>query len=131
LTTPTKIIGDENGQVTGIECIKMKLGEPGEDGRRRPIPTEGSEHTLKVDAVIKAIGQTRYMDLIDQFELEHRDGVVSINPETLQTSHEKVFACGDVVFGKGQGEAMVVSAAQQGKEAAYAVHKTLFSKETV
>lgn len=126
LTTPTKIIGDENGRVTGIECIKMKLGEPGEDGRRRPIPIEGSEFTLNVDAVIKAIGQSRYIDLIDQFGLEHNDGVVAVDPETLQTSNKKVFACGDVIFGKGQGEAMVVSAAQQGKEAAYAVHKMLF-----
>ncbi len=126
LTTPTKIIGDENGRVTGIECIKMELGEPGEDGRRRPVPIEGSEFTLKVDAVIKAIGQSRYIDLIDQFGLKHRDGVVTVDPETLQTSNEKVFACGDVIFGKGQGEAMVVSAAQQGKEVAYAVHKMLF-----
>ena len=45
---------------------------------------------------------------------------------TFQTSNEKVFACGDVIFGKGQGEAMVVSAAQQGKETAYAIHKLLF-----
>ena len=128
LTTPTKIIGDENGRVTGIECIKMELGEPGEDGRRRPVPIEGSEFILKVDAVIKAIGQTRYMDLIEQFGLQHNDGVVKVDAETLQTSNEKVFACGDVIFGKGQGEAMVVSAAEQGKEAAYAVHKKLFQQ---
>ena len=128
LTTPTKIIGDENGRVTGIECIKMELGEPGEDGRRRPVPIEGSEFILKVDAVIKAIGQTRYTDLIEQFGLQHNDGVVKVDAETLQTSNEKVFACGDVIFGKGQGEAMVVSAAEQGKEAAYAVHKKLFQQ---
>ncbi|MEI3611224.1 NAD(P)-dependent oxidoreductase [Pseudogracilibacillus sp. SO30301A] len=126
LTTPTKIIGDEHGRVTGIECIKMALGEPGEDGRRRPVPIEGSEFTIKVDAVIKAIGQSRYIDLIDQFGLKHHDGVVTVDSESFQTSNEKVFACGDVIFGKGQGEAMVVSAAQQGKEVAYAVHKMLF-----
>lgn len=122
LTAPTKIIG-KDGFVTGIECIKMELGEPDEDGRRRPVPIEGSEFLIEVDAVIKAIGQTRYVDLIDQFGLNHNDGVVKVNPNTFQTSNEKVFACGDVIFGKGQGEAMVVTAAQQGKEAAHAIHK--------
>ena len=126
LTAPKKIIGDEQGRVKAIECIKMELGEPGKDGRRSPIPIEGSEFILEVDAVIKAIGQTRYTGLIEQFGLEHKGGVVKINPETLQTSNKKVFACGDVIFGKGQGEAMVVSAAQQGKDAAYAIHKVIF-----
>ncbi|MGN7295714.1 NAD(P)-dependent oxidoreductase [Ferdinandcohnia sp. SAFN-114] len=126
LTAPKKIIGDEQGLVKAIECIKMELGEPGKDGRRSPIPIEGSEFILEVDAVIKAIGQTRYTELIEQFGLEHDGGVVKINQETLQTSNEKVFACGDVIFGKGQGEAMVVSAAQQGKDAAYAIHKVMF-----
>jgi len=126
LTAPKKIIGDEQGRVKAIECIKMELGDPGKDGRRRPVPIEGSEFILEVDAVIKAIGQTRYTELIEQFGLEHDGGVVKINQETLQTSNEKVFACGDVIFGKGQGEAMVVSAAQQGKDAAYAIHKVMF-----
>ncbi|MEH7380706.1 NAD(P)-dependent oxidoreductase [Bacillus sp. JJ1533] len=130
LTAPKKIIGDEQGRVTAIECIKMELGEPGADGRRRPVPIKGSEFTLEVDAVIKAIGQTRYTELIEQFGLEHDGGVVKINQETLQTSNKKVFACGDVIFGKGQGEAMVVSAAQQGKDAAYAIHKVMFGAMT-
>ncbi|THE13286.1 NAD(P)-dependent oxidoreductase [Bacillus timonensis] len=125
LTAPKKIIGDEQGRVKAIECIKMELGAPGEDGRRRPIPVEGSEFILEVDVVIKAIGQTRYTELIEQFGLEHDGGVVKVNQETLQTSNKKVFACGDVIFGKGQGEAMVVSAAQQGKDAAYAIHKAM------
>ena len=103
----------------------MELRQPGEDGRLRPVPIEGSEFTLEVDAVIKANGQSRYIDLIEQFNLEHDGGVVKINPKTYQTSNKKVFACGDVIFGKGQGEAMVVSAAQQGKESAYAIHQLL------
>ncbi|MBP2239836.1 glutamate synthase (NADPH/NADH) small chain [Cytobacillus eiseniae] len=125
LTAPQRIIGDENGHVKAIECIKMELTEPGEDGRRRPVPIEGSEFTLEVDAVIKAIGQSRYIQLIDDFGLAHNDGVVKIDPHTYQTSNNRVFACGDVIFGKGQGEAMVVSAAQQGKDTAYAIHKLL------
>ncbi|MEB1805847.1 MAG: NAD(P)-dependent oxidoreductase [Bacillaceae bacterium] len=130
LTAPKRIIGDEKGKVTAIECIKMELGEPDEGGRRRPVPVEGSEFTLQVDAVIKAIGQSRYVQLIEQFGLEHDGGVVKINEGTFQTSNEKVYACGDVIFGKGQGEAMVVSAAQQGKETAYAIHKQLFKQVT-
>lgn len=130
LTAPKRIIGNEQGQVIGIECIKMKLGEPSEDGRRRPVPIEGSEFTLEVDAVIKAIGQTRYTNLIESFGLEHSGGVVKIDPVTHQTSNQKVFACGDVVFGKGQGEAMVVTAAQQGKLTAHAIHKTVLETMT-
>ncbi|MBB6452536.1 glutamate synthase (NADPH/NADH) small chain [Salirhabdus euzebyi] len=130
LTTPKRIIGDENGNVKAIECIKMELGEPDSDGRRRPIPIEGSEFILEVDAVIKAIGQSRYVDMIEQFGLEHNGGVVKIDRNTNQTSNKKVYACGDVTFGKGLGEAMVVSAAQQGKETAYAIHQSLFGSVT-
>lgn len=125
LTTPSRVFGNEKGQVTGLECIKMTLGEPDKDGRRRPVQIGGSEFILDVDVVIKAIGQSRYIELIEQFKIAHDGGVVNINPDTYQTSNEKVFACGDVIFGKGQGEAMVVSAAQQGKESAYAMHKIL------
>jgi glutamate synthase (NADPH/NADH) small chain len=103
----------------------MELSSPGEDGRRRPVVVEGSEFMLEVDAVIKAIGQTRYTSLIDQFGLEHDRGVVKIDPHTHATSNRKVFACGDVIFGKGQGEAMVVTAAQQGKQTAYAIYESL------
>ncbi|MEK3887344.1 NAD(P)-dependent oxidoreductase [Bacillus sp. FSL K6-3431] len=126
LASPVRIIGDENDHVKELECIKMELGAPGEDGRRRPVPIEGSEFILAVDAVIKAIGQSRYIELIEEFGLEHNGGVVKIDANTFQTSNEKIFACGDVIFGKGQGEAMVVSAAQQGKETAYAIHRLLF-----
>jgi dihydropyrimidine dehydrogenase (NAD+) subunit PreT len=127
LTAPKRILGNEEGRVIGIECLKMELGEPGEDGRRRPVPVEGSEFTLPVDAVIKAIGQTRHQSLIEQFQLEHKGGVVKVDKETLQTSNPKVLACGDVIFGKGIGEAMVVTAAEQGKRAAYQLHSKLTS----
>ncbi|MEK4922949.1 NAD(P)-dependent oxidoreductase [Cytobacillus sp. FSL R5-0569] len=130
LTAPVEILGDEHGKVTGIKCVKMTLSEPGEDGRRRPVPLTDSEFTIEVDAVIKAIGQSRYIDLIEQFEISHDGGVVTIDSETFQTSNSKVFACGDCIFGKGQGEAMVVSAAQQGKASAISIHRSLL-KETI
>ncbi|WP_029326495.1 NAD(P)-dependent oxidoreductase [Bacillus sp. m3-13] len=125
LTAPSKIIGNEKGEVAAIECIRMELGAPGADGRRRPVKVEGSEHILQVDAVIKAIGQTRYTNLIERFGLIHDDGVVKIDKHTHQTSNDKIFACGDVVFGKGQREAMVVTAAEQGKLTAYALYEKL------
>lgn len=125
LTSPNRIISDGHGKVTGIECIKMKLTNAEEDGRFRSVAIEGSEFILEVDAIIKAIGQSRYVHLIEQFNLAHEEGVVTINPKTYQTSNHKVFACGDVIFGKDHGEAMVVSAAQQGKESAYSIHKLL------
>lgn len=130
LTAPKRIIGNEHGKVTGIECIKMNLGDAGQDGRRRPIPIEGSEYVLPVDAVIKAIGQTRHLELIEEFGLQHDDGVVQVNKETYQTSNPNIYACGDVVFGKGKGDAMVVTAAQQGKLAAYSIHRQFTTAST-
>ncbi|WP_421384754.1 NAD(P)-dependent oxidoreductase [Bacillus salacetis] len=125
LTSPKRIIGNEEGKVTGIECVRMELGEPGDDGRRKPVPVPGSEFILPADAVIKAIGQTRHQSLIEQFGLEHKDGVVQVNRKTFQTSNPKIFACGDIVFGKGVGEAMVVTAAEQGKQAAHHLNHLL------
>ncbi len=123
LTAPVRLITGDAGEVIGVECVKMELDRPGEDGRRRPSPVKGSEFIVEADTVIKAIGQSRYIELIEQFGLSHDGGVITINPSTYQTSNQRVFACGDAIFGKGQGEAMVVSAAQQGKDAAYAIHK--------
>ncbi|WP_223554592.1 NAD(P)-dependent oxidoreductase [Lysinibacillus sphaericus] len=133
LTAPKKIIGNELGKVVGIECVKMKLGEAGADGRQRPEEVEGSNFIIEVDTVIKAIGQTRFVSLIEAFGLQHTNGVVDIDETTMQTSNDKVFACGDVVFGNGQGEAMVVTAVQQGKDAAYKIHERLtsFSKVSI
>ncbi|MFD6439049.1 NAD(P)-dependent oxidoreductase [Peribacillus sp. NPDC060186] len=128
LTNPSRIISDSNGQVTGIECVKMVLSEAGKDGRRRPVPISGSEFVIPVDGVIRAIGQSRYVGLIEQFGIEHDGGVVKLDGDSYKTSNEKVFACGDVIFGKGQGEAMVVSAAQQGKKTAYEIDQILMSE---
>lgn len=103
----------------------MELKETGNDGRPQPVEIKGSEFLIDVDIVVKAIGQTRHRHLIDEFGLEHNGGVVKVDKETFLTSNPKVYAAGDVIFGKGLGEAMVVTAAQQGKEAAYAIHQQL------
>ncbi|ELK46554.1 NAD(P)-dependent oxidoreductase [Halobacillus sp. BAB-2008] len=131
LTQPVEVISDEEGRVSGLKCMKMALGEAEADGRRKTAPVEDSEFTMDVDVVIKAIGQNRYTEMLEQFGLDHANGVLKVDPETLQTSKENVYAAGDVIFAKGQGEAMVVTAAQQGKEAAMAIHKKLAPAPTL
>lgn len=127
LTAPSRIIGDEQGRVTGLEGVRMRLIEGAEGERRRPVPIEGSEFIIPADAVIKAIGQSRYVPLLEQLQIKHTRGIAHIDKETYQTSNPRIFAAGDVIFGEGQGEAMVVAAAQQGKLAAYSIYKQLGS----
>ncbi|WP_289138796.1 NAD(P)-dependent oxidoreductase [uncultured Brevibacillus sp.] len=124
LVAPTRIIG-ENGQVTGLELVRMELGEPDEKGRKRPVAIPGSEFVIEVDFVVKAIGQTRYQAMIDSFGISHKNGVVMVEDGTYRTSHAKVFAAGDVIFGGGKTDAMVVDAANHGKQAAHAIHRAL------
>jgi dihydropyrimidine dehydrogenase (NAD+) subunit PreT len=125
LTQPVGIIQNEEGAVTGVKCIRMELEAADESGRRRPMPVKGSEFTVEADAVIRAIGQTRYVRLIEAFGLTHKWGTVKVDSNTYQTSNKKVYAAGDVIFGDGQGDAMVVSAAEQGKRTAYSIYEQL------
>ncbi len=129
LTQPTKIVTDEYGKVKALECVRMELGEPDDSGRRRPVEVPNSEFTMEVDAVIKAIGQSRYVSLIEELGLKHNRGIVKINLKTHETSNPKVYAAGDVIFGDGQGDAMVVTAAQQGKLTAHAIHQKFISAD--
>jgi len=86
LTAPKKIIG-KNGKVKGIECVRMKLGEPDDTGRRRPIPIEGSTFTLDADVVISAIGQAPILQPLAEAEVElglNKDGIVSVPIQNLE-----------------------------------------------
>src|SRR5699024_4471388 len=125
LTAPKRLISDHGGHLKQIECVRMELKEMGNGERPRPVEVKGSEFLIDVHILVKAIGQTRHMKINEAFDLEHNGGVVKVDPETYVTSNPKVYAAGDVIFGKGIGEAMVVSAAQQGKETAYAIHQQL------
>jgi glutamate synthase (NADPH/NADH) small chain len=101
LTNPTRIIGNKEGYVEGIECIEMELGEPDSSGRRRPIPIQGSEKVIDVDTVIIAIGQSPN-PLIKSTtpDLEtHKWGGIIADEETGATSKEGVYAGGDAVTG--------------------------------
>ena len=110
---PLRIVGT-NGRVSGIEFIKTLPV----DGKAIPIP--GSEFTEPADTVVRAIGQTRLLEVFQRLGIEHVDGVVRTD-ERLQTSRPGVFAAGDCIFEKGSREAMVVEAAEQGKIAARSI----------
>ena len=125
LTAPIKYIGNEDGWVTAMECIKMELGEPDASGRRRPVPIEGSNFTMKVDTVVVAIGNSSN-PLVPQTTsgLEvNKWGNIVADPETGQTSRKGVWAGGDIVT----GGATVILAAGAGKKAARDIDRYLKS----
>jgi dihydropyrimidine dehydrogenase (NAD+) subunit PreT len=118
LTAPVRLLGD--GKVRKIECIHMRLGAPDRSGRPAPEPVPGTEFTLEVDTVIKAIGQEKRVELWKALGLETDGGLVRVN-ENFQTNREKYFAGGDCVNGGGT----VVEAVRHGKLAAQGIAKFL------
>jgi len=128
LVTPVRYIGDENGWVKEVEVIKMKLGEPDESGRRRPIPIEGSEFTIPVDTVVVAIGQIPTPIIAKTtpgLEVHPRWGTLIANQKTGATTRPGIFAGGDVVT----GAATVILAAGAGKAAAKYIDYYLQNKD--
>ena len=123
LTNPTQIFTDEDGNVSGMECIRMELGEPDESGRRRPVEIAGSEFTLDVDTVIMSLG-TSPNPLISSttkgLETNRRKCIVA-EEQNGQTSKAKVYAGGDAVT----GAATVILAMGAGKAAAKGIHEFL------
>ena len=131
LNNPVEILGyrnpddlrdPKNGFVTGIRCIRMELGTPGADGRRRPVPVPGSEFTLDVDAVVIAIGTSPnplIKSTTDGLNVNARGGILV--SEDGATSRDAVYAGGDAVT----GAATVISAMGAGKVAASAIHARL------
>ena len=125
LTNPVRVIGDEKGYVTGIECIKMELGEPDEKGRRRPMPVEGSNFVLEVDCMIDALGTSPNPLLrMTTPGLEADKHGCLIADEKGKTTHEGVFAGGDDVT----GAATVILAMGAGKTAATAIDEYIKNK---
>jgi glutamate synthase (NADPH/NADH) small chain len=123
LTTPTRFFGDDNGWVTGMECIRMELGEPDESGRRRPIPIKGSEFSMDCDLAVVAIGAGANPLLpttTPGLELNKR-GYIVADPEAGKTTKRGVWAGGDIVT----GSATVISAMGAGRKAANSIHEYL------
>ncbi|TEU11492.1 MAG: FAD-dependent oxidoreductase [Anaerolineales bacterium] len=123
LASPVRILG-EGGQVTGVECIRMKLGEPDATGRRRPIPVEGTESVVEADTVICAIGQAPALEPLGEAVQGTRRGLIEVNPVTMETNIPGVFAGGDAV----SGPATVIEAIAAGKRAAEAIDLYLQGK---
>ena len=125
LNNPVRIIGDENGRVCAMECIRMELGEPDESGRRSPVPVEGSNYNLEVDTVIMSIG-TSPNPLIrtttNGLDANKR-GCLIVNEDML-TTKEGVYAGGDAVT----GAATVILAMGAGKTAAESIDEYIKTK---
>ncbi len=122
LCNPVEILGDENGRVCGMKCIRMELGEPDASGRRRPVEIPGSEFILDVDTVVMSLG-TSPNPLIRSTTPgldTNRKGCLIVD-ENEMTTREGVFAGGDAVT----GAATVILAMGAGKKAADAIHEFL------
>ena len=120
LTIPLEVLG-EGRKVTGLKCLRARLAEPDEKGRRKPVPVEGSEHVIEVDAVVSAIGQR-----IDRMGLETVEGLrwtkwgtLVADTITSATSAKGIFSGGDLVL----GPATVVEAIGAGKRAAEGIER--------
>jgi len=125
LVGPIRIIGSEDGWVTGIELIKMQLGEPDASGRRRPMPMEGSEFIMELDTVVESLGSLPNRLFLDRApELaRNRWGVLEVD-DNLATNIKGVFAGGDAI----SGGATVILALGEGRRAAASIHDHLSSK---
>ena len=125
LCNPVAVLGDEDGQVKGIECLEMELGEPDASGRRRPIAKEGSNFVLDVDTVIMAIGTSPNPLIRSTTQgLEANKRGCLIADETMKTTREGVYAGGDAVT----GAATVILAMGAGKTAAKSIDEYIRSK---
>lgn len=125
LVNPVRIFKDEKGFVSGMECIKMELGEPDASGRRSPAPVEGSEFTLDVDCVVMSIGTSPnplIKSTTEGLETDRR-GCIVVDGDGL-TAREMVYAGGDAVT----GSATVILAMGAGKRAARAIDKALSAR---
>jgi heterodisulfide reductase subunit A-like polyferredoxin len=116
LQNPARIIGDKDGKVVGVECVKMKLGQPDDSGRRRPIPVQGRRKILDIDICVTAIGQISDTAAFVDCGIEvNRDNTIKAEAGSLMTCLEGVFAGGDAV----SGPSMIVDAVAYGKRAAW------------
>jgi len=123
LTNPTQYLGDENGRLTGMECLRMELGEPDDSGRRRPVAIEGSEFVVDCDLCIVAVGSAANPLLTsDTPDMAlNRWGNVVADEKTGKTTKKAVWAGGDIVT----GAATVILAMGAGRDAANSIHDYL------
>ena len=132
LASPNRVVGDDEERVTGLEYLKMELGEPDASGRRRPVAIEGSETVLDVDMIITAIGQSPAAefrgkgDRMDDISWT-RWNTFEVDPATHQTNVPYIFAAGDAAT----GPALVVDAIGGGRKAARSIDLFLTGRPVV
>ena len=126
LCNPIEIIADENDNVKAVKVINMELGEPDDNGRRRPVEVKGSEHNIECDMVIMALGTTPNPMLPKNTKglNVNNKGCIEHNDETTATSIEGVFVGGDAAI----GAATVILAMGAGKKAAIGIDNYLKNK---
>jgi len=129
LTAPARIIGDSESNVTGLECIRMQLGEPDESGRRRPVPISGSEFAMPAELVVLAIGQVPDIKSLDPYDriTMTRDQRIQVKRDTFATHRPGVFAAGDAVT---RDQMSAIEAVGMGKKAAAEIDAYLSGKAT-
>ncbi len=124
LAIPTKIISS-NGNVGTLECLKMRLGDCDVSGRRKPVPIPNSEFFLFANWIISAIGQTANISFLPSSVKRTEWGSIYVNPKTLATTKEGVFAGGDAVT----GPATAIEAIASGHEAAISIERYLLGED--
>ena len=119
--TPVRILGSE--RVSGLECIRMRPGQPDASGRRSPVPIKGSEFRMEADMIISAIGEQPDLRFTsdDNISLSVKDGLLQADPVTLETNIGSIFAGGDAVT----GPATVIDALAAGRKAAISIDRYL------
>jgi glutamate synthase (NADPH/NADH) small chain len=120
LSQPSRVVVEE-GQPTGLECLRVELGAPDASGRPAPVPVAGSEFVLEADQIVKAVGQNR-PNLAVMLGLDTKKGFIAVD-ESFRTSIDGVFAIGDCI--RAYGAASTVMAVQDGKLAAAEIHREL------
>jgi glutamate synthase (NADPH/NADH) small chain len=129
LHNPVEYFADERGRVKKMRLQKMSLGEPDASGRRRPVPIENSEFEIEVDTVIVSVGVSPnplIPSVLPDLKIS-RWGTIEVNPETMQSSVEDIFAGGDIV----RGGATVILAMGDGRTAAAGMHKYITEKVNI
>jgi putative selenate reductase len=119
LAAPTRVIL-KDGRVVALECIRNTLGDPGPDGRRRPVPIKGSEFQIEADSVIVAIGQLPDLYFLRGSDVSmHKNGSIAVNPRNGLAGVSHIYAGGDVV----EGPKSIIAACADGRRAAEAICK--------
>jgi formate dehydrogenase major subunit len=120
LTQPIRALSRDGIRVSGVQCVRNRLGDPEKDGRRRPIPMEGTEFEIDIDLLIPAVSQSPDISFLPEeigLEISKWDRL-SVNPETFETNVRGIFAGGDFVTGPRD----VIRVIADGRKAALSIH---------